>query len=198
VLHHLLLGRGRRLRENGFGGGNVGSLLLRIYSLFKGVVMGADLILVLIPRIGRRLLGGRSEASIGVKTRQLIRSEITRCTNAAKKTHDASIPNLGRIFFSVRGRGRQLKGEAGIALLSSSPKVKWVSSKSSESSKTSVIRCLFGTLEGDGTAEVDPSGTSVKSRPGYSPISGADSIELLRLPAQGYKLHLKLVDTAME
>jgi hypothetical protein len=28
VLHHLLLGRGRRLRENSFGGGNIGSLLL--------------------------------------------------------------------------------------------------------------------------------------------------------------------------
>jgi hypothetical protein len=49
VLRHLLLGRGRRLRENGFRGGNIGSLLLRIYSLFEGVVVGADLILVLIP-----------------------------------------------------------------------------------------------------------------------------------------------------
>jgi hypothetical protein len=106
VLCHLLLGRGRRLRENGFGGGNIGSLLLRVCSLFEGVVMGADLILVLIPQTGRRLLGGRSEASIDVKTRQLIRSETTRCASAAKKTHDASIPNLGRIFFSVRGGGR--------------------------------------------------------------------------------------------
>jgi hypothetical protein len=28
VLYRLLLGRGRRLRENGFGGGNIGGLLL--------------------------------------------------------------------------------------------------------------------------------------------------------------------------
>jgi hypothetical protein len=124
VLRHLLLGRGRRLRESGFGGGNIGSLLLRVCSLFESVIVGADLILVLIPRTGRRLLGRRSEASIGVKTRQLIRSEITRCTSAAKKTHDASIPNLGRIFFSVRGGERRLKGETGIALLPSSPEVK--------------------------------------------------------------------------
>jgi hypothetical protein len=72
MLHHLLFGRGRRLRENGFGGGNIGSLLLRVCSLFEGVVVGSDLILVLILRTGRRLLGGRSEASINVKTRRLI------------------------------------------------------------------------------------------------------------------------------
>jgi hypothetical protein len=172
MLHHLLPRRGRRLRENGFGGGNIGSLLLRVCSLFEGVVMGSDLILVLIPRTGRCLLCRRSEASIDVKTRQLIRSETTRCTNSAREAYDASILNFGRIFFSVRGGGRQLKGEAGIALLPSSPEVKWVSSKSSESSTTSVIRCLFGALDGDGAAEVDPSGTSVKSRPGYSPILG--------------------------
>jgi hypothetical protein len=41
-----------------------------------------------------------------------------------RKTYDASIPNFGRIFFSVRGGGRRLKGEAGIALLPSSPEVK--------------------------------------------------------------------------
>jgi hypothetical protein len=172
VLRHLLLRRGRRLRENGFGGGNIGSLLLRVCSLFEGVVVGSDLILVLIPRTGRRLLGGRPEASIDIKTRQLIRNETTRCMNSARKAYDASIPNFGRIFFSVRGGGRQLRGEAEIALLPSSPEVKWVSSKSSESSTTSVIRCLFGALGGDGAAEVDPSGTSVKSCPRYSPISG--------------------------
>jgi hypothetical protein len=72
VLYRLLLGRGRRLRENGIGGGNIGSLLLRVCSLFKGVVVGSDLILVLIPRTGRCLLGGRSEASIDIKTGQLI------------------------------------------------------------------------------------------------------------------------------
>jgi hypothetical protein len=172
VLRHLLLGGGRRLRENGFGGGNIGSFLLRVCSLFEGVVVGSDLILVLIPRTGRRLLDRRPEASIDVKTRQLIRNETTRCTNSARKAYDASIPNFGRIFFSVRGGGRQLKGEAGIALLPSSPEVKWVSSKSSESSTTSVIRYFLGALDGDGAAEVDPSGTSVKSCPGYSPISG--------------------------
>jgi hypothetical protein len=172
VLRRLLLGRGRRLRENGFGRGNVGSLLLRVCSLFEGVVMGSDLILVLIPRTGRRLLGGRSEASIDIKTGQLIRNKTTRCTNSARKAYDASILNFGRIFFSVRGGERQLKGEAGIALLPSSPEVRWVSSTSSESLTTSAIRCLFRALGGDGTAEADPSGTSVKSRPGYSPISG--------------------------
>jgi hypothetical protein len=72
VFRRLLLGRGRRLRENGFGGGNVSSLLLRVCGLFEGVVVGSDLVLVLIPRTGRRLLGRRSEASIDVKTRQLI------------------------------------------------------------------------------------------------------------------------------
>jgi hypothetical protein len=69
VLRHLILGRGRRLRENGFGGGNIGSFLLRVCSLFEGIVVGSDLILVLIPRTGRRLLGRRSEANIDVKTR---------------------------------------------------------------------------------------------------------------------------------
>jgi hypothetical protein len=172
VFRRLLLGRGRRLCENGFGGSNVGSLLLRICSLFEGIIVGSDLVLVLIPRTGRRLFGGGSEASINVKTGQLMRNKTTRCTISPRKTYDASIPNFGRIFFSVRGGGRRLKGEAGIALLPSSPKVKWVSSRSSESSTTSAIHCLFGALGGDGAAEVDPSGTSVKSRPGYSPISG--------------------------
>jgi hypothetical protein len=69
VIHRLLLGRGQRLCENGFGGSNVGSLLLRICSLFEGGVVGSDLVLVLIPRTGRRLFGGRPEASIDVKTR---------------------------------------------------------------------------------------------------------------------------------
>jgi hypothetical protein len=101
VLRPLLLGRGRRFRENGFGGGNVGSLLLRVCSLFEGVVVGSDLILVLIPQTGRCLLGGRSEASIDVKIGQLIRNKTTRCTNSARKAYDASIPNFGRIYFSV-------------------------------------------------------------------------------------------------
>jgi hypothetical protein len=69
VLHHLLLRRGRRLRESSLGGGNIGSLLLRVRSLFEGIVVGSDLILVMIPRTGRRLLGGRPEASIDVRTR---------------------------------------------------------------------------------------------------------------------------------
>jgi hypothetical protein len=168
----LLIGRGRRFRENDLGGGNVGSLLLRVCGLLEGVVMRLDLVLVSISRTGRRLFGGRPEASIDVKTRQLIRNKATRCTSLARKTYDASIPNFGRVFFSVRGGGRRLKGEAGIALSPSSPEVKWVSSRSSESSTTSVIRCLFGALGGDGAADVDPSGTLIKSRPGYSPISG--------------------------
>jgi hypothetical protein len=92
--------------------------------------------------------------------------------SSARRTYDASIPNFGRIFFSVRGGGQLLKGTTGIALLSSSPEEKWVSSISSESAMTSATRCLFGAHGGDGAAEVDPSGTSVKSRPGYSPISG--------------------------
>jgi hypothetical protein len=69
MFRRLLLRRGRRLRENGFGGGNVGNLLLRVGSLFEGVIVGSDLVLVLIPRAGRRLLGGRSEESINVKIR---------------------------------------------------------------------------------------------------------------------------------
>jgi hypothetical protein len=97
---------------------------LRIRSLFEGVVVGSDLILVLIHRTGRRFLGGRSEASINVKTGQLIQNKTTRCTSSARKTYDASIPNFGRIFFSVRGGGRRLKGEAGIALLPSSPELR--------------------------------------------------------------------------
>jgi hypothetical protein len=140
--------------------------------LFEGVVVGPDLILVLVPRTRRCLLGGRSEASIDIKTRQLIRSETTRGTSSARRTYDASISNFGRIFFSIRGGGRLLKGMTGIALSSSSPEEKWVSSISSESAMISATRCLFRAYGGDGAAEVDPSGTSVKSRPGYSPISG--------------------------
>jgi hypothetical protein len=75
-------------------------------------------------------------------------------------------------FFSVQGGGQQFKGEAGIALLSSSPEEIWVSSRSSESSTTSATRCLFEALGGDRATEVDPSGISAKSCPGYSPISG--------------------------
>jgi hypothetical protein len=69
VFRCLLLGRGRRLRENGFGGSDVGNLFLRVGSLFKGIVVGSDQVLVLIPRTGRSLLGGRSKAGINVKTR---------------------------------------------------------------------------------------------------------------------------------
>jgi hypothetical protein len=172
VLRHFLLRRGRRLRKNGFGGGDIGGLLLRVRCFSEGVIMGLDLILVLVSQTRRCPLGRRSEANIVVKTKQRIRSKFTGCMSSARKTYDASILNFGMIFFSVRGGGRQLKGEAGIALLPSSLEVKRVSSKSSESSTTSVIRYLFGALDRDGAAEVDPSGTSVKSRPGYSPISG--------------------------
>jgi hypothetical protein len=172
VLRHLLLGRGRRLHENGFGGGDIDGLLLRVRCFFEGIVMGLDSILVLVSRTRRCPLGRRSEANTDVKTKQLIRSESTGCMSSARKTYDASIPNFGRIFFSVRGGGRLLKGIAGIMLSSSSPEERWASSRSLESSTTSAIGFLFEALGGDGAAEVDPSGTLVNSRPGYSPISG--------------------------
>jgi hypothetical protein len=79
VFHRLLLARGQRLCENGFRGGNVGSLLLRVRSLFESFVVGSDLVLVLIPRTGRCFLGGRSEASINVRTGESIRNKTTRC-----------------------------------------------------------------------------------------------------------------------
>jgi hypothetical protein len=69
VFRRLLLGRGRRLRENDLGGSNLGSLLLRVCGLLEGVVMRSDLVLVSIPRTGRRLFGRRPETSIDVKTR---------------------------------------------------------------------------------------------------------------------------------
>jgi hypothetical protein len=90
VLHRLLLGRGQRLRENDFGGGNVGSLLLRVCSLFEGVIVGSDLILILIPRTGRCLLGGRSEASIDVKN-QTVNSKQDH------KMYEFSKENLRRV-----------------------------------------------------------------------------------------------------
>jgi hypothetical protein len=172
VFHYFLLRRGRRLRKNSFGGGDIGGLLLRVRCFFEGVIMGLDSILVLVSRTHRCPLGRRSEAKIDVKTKQRIRSKFTGCMSSARKTYDASIPNFGRTFFSVRGGGRLLKGTSGITLSSSSPEERWASSRSSESSTTSAIGLLFGALGGDGAAEVDPSGTSVNSRPGYSPISG--------------------------
>jgi hypothetical protein len=172
VLGHLLLGRRRRLRENGFGGGDIGSLLLRVRSLFEGVVVRPDLILVTVSRACRCFISGRPEASIDVNTVQPIRDKFAGYMSSARGTYDASILNFRRIFFSIRGGGRLLKGAAGIALSSSSPEEKWVSLISSESATTSATRCFFGARGGDGAAEVDPSGTSVKSRPGYSPISG--------------------------
>jgi hypothetical protein len=90
----------------------------------------------------------------------------------AKETYDASIPNFGRTLLPTRRGRRLLKGIAGITLSSSSPEVRWASPRSFESSTTSAISCFFGALGGDGAAEVDPSGTLVKLRPGYSPISG--------------------------
>jgi hypothetical protein len=50
VFYRLLLGGGRRLRENDLGGSNLGSLLLRVCGLLEGVVMRSDLVLVSIPR----------------------------------------------------------------------------------------------------------------------------------------------------
>jgi hypothetical protein len=57
---------------------------------------------------------------------------------------------------------------------SSSPEEKWVSPRFSESSMKSASAIFFffaDARDGDGAAEVDSSGTSVKSRPGYSPSS---------------------------
>jgi hypothetical protein len=101
VLHHLLLRRGRRLRKNGFGGGDIGGLLLRVRYFFEGVIMGLDSILVLVSRTRRCPLGRRSEANINVKTKQRIRSKFTGCMSSARKTYNASIPNFGMIFFFV-------------------------------------------------------------------------------------------------
>jgi hypothetical protein len=172
VLGHLLPGRRRRLCMNSSGGGVISDLLLRVRSLFKGVVMGPNLILVTVSRACQCFIGGRSEVSINVNTVQPIRDRFTGYMSSARGTYDVLIPNFRRIFFPVRGGGRLLKGAAGIALSSSSSEEKWVSSISSESAMTSATRCFFGARGGDGTAEVDPSGTSVKSHPGYSPISG--------------------------
>jgi hypothetical protein len=49
---HFLFGGSRRLRRSGFGGGNFGSLLLRIRSLFEVVVVASDLVLVLVSQTG--------------------------------------------------------------------------------------------------------------------------------------------------
>jgi hypothetical protein len=77
VLGHLFPGRRRRLREISPGGSVVGGLLLRIHSLFEGVVMGPNLVSVAVSRARRGLLGGRSEASVEVNTVQPIRNEVT-------------------------------------------------------------------------------------------------------------------------
>jgi hypothetical protein len=77
MLGHLFPRRRRRLREISLGGSVVGGFLLRIRSLFEGVVMGPNLVLVAVSRARRGLLGGRSEASVKVNTVQPIRNEIT-------------------------------------------------------------------------------------------------------------------------
>jgi hypothetical protein len=64
---------------------------------------------------------------------------------------------------------------AGITASSSSPEDKWVSPRSFESSTILVsTTCLFlaDVRDGEGAAEVDSCGASVKSRPGYSPSLG--------------------------
>jgi hypothetical protein len=77
MLGHLFPGRRRRLCEISLGGSVIGILLLRIRSLFKGVIMGLNLVLVTVSRARRGLLGGRSEASVEVNTVQPIRNEVT-------------------------------------------------------------------------------------------------------------------------
>jgi hypothetical protein len=72
-----------------------------------------------------------------------------------KGTYDASIPNFRITLLPTRGGGRQLKGIAGITLSSSSPQERWASSRSSESSTTSVTSRFFEALGGDGAAEVE-------------------------------------------
>jgi hypothetical protein len=104
VLGHLFLGRRRQLREISLGGSVVGNLLLRIRSLFEGVVMGPNLILVMISRARRGLLGGRSEASVEVNTVQPIQNEFTgymkigrenlRCVNS--KLREDLLPHSKR------------------------------------------------------------------------------------------------------
>jgi hypothetical protein len=77
VLHHFLLRRGRRLHKNGFGGGDIGGLLLGVRCLFEGVIMGLDSILVQVSRTRRCSLGRRSEANIDVNTNRRIRNKFT-------------------------------------------------------------------------------------------------------------------------
>jgi hypothetical protein len=82
--------------------------------LFEGIVMASDLVLVLIPWTGRHFLGGRSEAGISVKTRQLIRNKITRCMKENSRCVDPELRKdllLGsrrRTAAQRRGRDRTI------------------------------------------------------------------------------------------
>jgi hypothetical protein len=171
----LLLRRRWQLREIDLGRGVASSFLLRICGLLKGGIMGLDLIAVTITRARQSFLGRRSESSIEVNIVQSTQDEIIRKKKFDKDAYDASRPNFGRIFFPGRGGGRLLRGAEGIALSSSLPEEKWVSPRSSESSTMLASTAFFfigGARDGDGAAEVDSSGTSMKWRPGYSPTSG--------------------------
>jgi hypothetical protein len=172
---HLLLRRRRWLWEIDLGRSIASRFLLRIYGLLKGGIVGLNLIAVTITRAHRSFLGGRSESSIEVNTVLSIQDEIIRKKKFDREAYDVLRPNFERIFFPSRGGGRLLRGAAGIALSSSSPEEKWVSPRSSESSMMLASTAFFfvgGARDGDGAAEVDSSGTSIKSRPGYSPTSG--------------------------
>jgi hypothetical protein len=77
MLGHLFPRRRRWLREISLGGSVIDGLLLRIRSLFEGVIMRPNLVLVAVSRARRGLLGGRSEASVEVNIVQPIRNEVT-------------------------------------------------------------------------------------------------------------------------
>jgi hypothetical protein len=64
----LFLWRRWRLREIGLGRGIARRFLLRICGLLKSGIMGLNLVAVMITRVRRSFLGGRSESSIKVNT----------------------------------------------------------------------------------------------------------------------------------
>jgi hypothetical protein len=90
------------------------------------------------------------------------------------KSYDVSRPKFGRALFPARRGGRTSRGLAGIAAPSSSPEEGERVSSFSESSTRSMFACLVEARDVVGAEDPDSSGTSMKSRPGYSPSSGWD------------------------
>jgi hypothetical protein len=79
--------------------------------------MGSNLVLFLIPRTSRRFLGGRSEASINVKTGQPSRNKTTRCTKENLRGVD---PELRKdlLFCSRRRTAAQRgSGDSAVAII---------------------------------------------------------------------------------